>query len=80
MIDRCLFDNAKKGDKFIRKDGNVVDYLQYVAIKDGERVFSFLTKITANVILLMRKAYLSVTSVLLMLSVGMMTKKISSLL
>ena len=39
MIDRCLFDNAKKGDKFIRKDGNVVDYLQYVAIKDGERVF-----------------------------------------
>ena len=39
MIDMCLFDNAKKGDKFIRKDGNVVEYLQYVAIKDGERVF-----------------------------------------
>ena len=35
----CLFDNAKKGDKFIRKDGNVVEYLQYVAVKDGERVF-----------------------------------------
>ena len=39
LIDMCLFDNAKKGDKFIRKDGNVVEYLQYVAIKDGERVF-----------------------------------------
>ena len=39
MIDMCLFDNAKKGEKFIRKDGNVVEYLQYVAIKDGERVF-----------------------------------------
>ena len=35
----CLFDNAKKGDKFIRKDGNVVEYLKYVAIKDDERVF-----------------------------------------
>ena len=34
-----LFIGAKKGDKFIRKDGNVVEYLQYVAIKDGERVF-----------------------------------------
>ena len=34
-----LFIGAKKGDKFIRKDGNVVEYLQYVAVKDGERVF-----------------------------------------
>ena len=39
LIDMCLFDNAKKGDKFIRKDGNVVEYLKYVAIKDDERVF-----------------------------------------
>ena len=31
----CLFDNAKKGNKFIRKNGNVVEYL----IKDDERVF-----------------------------------------
>ena len=34
-----FFDNAKKGDKFIRKDGNVVEYLQHVDIKDGGRVF-----------------------------------------
>ena len=40
----CLFDNAKKGDKFIRKDGNVVEYLYYVAIKDGERVFFIFDK------------------------------------
>ena len=39
MIDMCLFDNAKKGDKFIRKYGNVVEYLKYVAIKDDEGVF-----------------------------------------
>ena len=39
LFDMCLFDNAKKGDKFIRKDGNVVEYLKYVAIKDDERVF-----------------------------------------
>ena len=39
MSDMSLFDNAKKGDKFIRKDGNVVEYLKYVAIKDDERVF-----------------------------------------
>ena len=39
LIDMGLFDNAKKGDKFIRKDGNVVEYLKYVAIKDDERVF-----------------------------------------
>ena len=39
MIDMCLFDNAKKGDKFIKKDGNVVEYLQHVDIKDGGRVF-----------------------------------------
>ena len=44
MIDMCLFDNAKKGDKFIRKDGNVVEYLYYVAIKDGERVFFIFDK------------------------------------
>ena len=35
LIDMGLFDKAKKGDKFIKKDGNVVEYL----IKDDERVF-----------------------------------------
>ena len=34
-----LFIGAKKGDKFIRKDGNVVEYLQHVDIKDDARVF-----------------------------------------
>ena len=34
-----LFDNAKKGDKFIRKDSSVVEYLQRVSTKDGGRVF-----------------------------------------
>ena len=34
-----LFVGAKKGDKFIRKDGNVVEYLQHVDIKDDTRVF-----------------------------------------
>ena len=34
-----LFDNAKKGDKFIRKDGTVVEYLQRISTKDGGRVF-----------------------------------------
>ena len=34
-----LFVGAKKGDKFIRKDGNVVEYLQHVDIKDDARVF-----------------------------------------
>ena len=34
-----LFDNAKKGDKFIKKDGNVVEYLQHINIKDGGRMF-----------------------------------------
>ena len=36
----CLFDNAKKGDKFIRKDSSAVEYL----IKDDERVFFVLDK------------------------------------
>ena len=39
IMSNDLFIGAKKGDKFIRKDGNVVEYLKYVAIKDGERVF-----------------------------------------
>ena len=39
LIDMGLFDKAKKGDKFIRKDGNVVEYLQHVEIKDDARVF-----------------------------------------
>ena len=34
-----LFIGAKKGDKFIRKDGSVVEYLQHVDIKDGARAF-----------------------------------------
>ena len=34
-----LFDNAKKGDKFIRKDSRVVEYLQHVSTKDGARAF-----------------------------------------
>ena len=34
-----LFDNAKKGDKFIKKDGSVVEYLQRISTKDGGRVF-----------------------------------------
>ena len=34
-----LFVGAKKGDKFIRKDGSVVEYLQHVSIKDGGRAF-----------------------------------------
>ena len=34
-----LFVGAKKGDKFIRKDGSVVEYLQHVDIKDGGRAF-----------------------------------------
>ena len=39
LFDMGLFDKVKEGDKFIRKDGNVVEYLKYVAIKDDERVF-----------------------------------------
>ena len=39
LIDMGLLNKEKKGDKFIRKDGNVVEYLKYVAIKDDERVF-----------------------------------------
>ena len=39
MFDMGLFDNAKKGDKFIKKDGNIVEYLYHVNIKDGARVF-----------------------------------------
>ena len=43
-----LFDNAKKGDKFIKKDGNVVEYLQHVSIKDGGRVFFVFDKDKSN--------------------------------
>ena len=39
LFDMGLFDKAKKSDKFIRTDGNVVEYLKYVAIKDDGRVF-----------------------------------------
>ena len=39
MIDMDLFDNVKKGDKFIKKDGRVVEYLQHVSTKDGARAF-----------------------------------------
>ena len=39
MIDMDLFDNAKKGDKFIKKDGNIVEYLQRVSTKDGGCAF-----------------------------------------
>ena len=39
LFDMGLFDKVKEGDKFIRKDANVVEYLKYVAIKDDERVF-----------------------------------------
>ena len=39
IMSNDLFIGAKKGDKFIRKDGNVVEFLKYVAIKDDERVF-----------------------------------------
>ena len=34
-----LFDNAKKGDKFIRKNSSAVEYLQRVSTKDGGCVF-----------------------------------------
>ena len=34
-----LFDNAKKGDKFIRKDSSAVEYFQRVSTKDGGCVF-----------------------------------------
>ena len=43
-----LFDNAKKGDKFIKKDGNIVEYLQHVAIKNGERVFFIFDQDNSN--------------------------------
>ena len=39
MIGMCLFDNAKKGDKFMRKDGSAVEYFQRVSTKDGGRAF-----------------------------------------
>ena len=34
-----LFIGAKKGDKFIKKDGGVVEYLQYITVKEGGRAF-----------------------------------------
>ena len=48
MIGMCLFDNAKKGDKFIRKDGSVVEYLQRVSTKDGGCVFFVFDKDKSN--------------------------------
>ena len=39
IMSNDLFIGAKKGDKFIRKDGSVVEYLQHVDIKDGARAF-----------------------------------------
>ena len=39
IMSEGLFNGAKKGDKFIRKDGNVVEYLQHITIKDGGRMF-----------------------------------------
>ena len=44
MIEMCLFDNTKKGDKFIKKDGNIVEYLQRVSTKDGGCAFFVLDK------------------------------------
>ena len=38
-IYRGLFDKVKEGDKFIRKDGSVVEYLQRIFTKDGGCVF-----------------------------------------
>ena len=34
-----LFNGAKKGDKFIKKDGGVVEYLQNVTVKEGGCMF-----------------------------------------
>ena len=48
MIDMCLFDNVKKGDKFIKKDGRVVEYLQRVSTKDGGCAFFVLDKDKSN--------------------------------
>ena len=39
IMSNGMFIGAKKGDKFIKKDGNVVEYLQRVSTKDGGRVF-----------------------------------------
>ena len=34
-----LFNGAKKGDKFIKKDGGVVEYLQHITVKEGGCMF-----------------------------------------
>ena len=39
LFDMGLFDKVKEGDKFIRKDGSVVEYLQRIFTKDGGCVF-----------------------------------------
>ena len=39
IMSNGLFIGANKGDKFIRKDGSVVEYLQHVFTKDGGRAF-----------------------------------------
>ena len=43
-----LFDNVKKGDKFIKKDGSVVEYLQRISAKDSGRVFFVFDKDKSN--------------------------------
>lgn len=43
-----LFDNVKKGDKFIKKDGNVVEYLQRISTKDGGRMFFIFDQDNSN--------------------------------
>ena len=48
MIGMGLFDNVKKGDKFIKKDGNVVEYLQRISTKDGGCAFFVLDKEKSN--------------------------------
>lgn len=39
LFEMGLFDKAKEGDKFIKKDGNVVTYLKHVTTEDGDCMF-----------------------------------------
>ena len=48
IMSNGLFDNAKKGDEFIRKDGSVVEYLQRVSTKDDGCAFFVLDKDKSN--------------------------------
>ena len=43
-----LFIGAKKGDKFIKKDGSVVEYLQRVTTEDGRCAFFIFDKDKSN--------------------------------